>query len=341
MLPFVALVSCESGTNRYLWKLTGAIVPEPRRHRLPPRSPSVSDFISAVQILPEAIPMGLQSPPRNLAAMRLRSMTKADIPAGMRLKEIAGWNQTAADWKRFLEASPKGCFVAEEDGRVCGTATTVSFENRFAWVGIGTRLLEGAIEYLDERRIPAIKLDATPQGKPLYEKLEFVSEYEIERWTLRRSPSAAAKASGSRAGGRLSSELLESICKADQEVFGADRSFLLKSLHEDAPEFTTGIGNDGLIKGYAFGRRGSFADHLGPWMARDASTACQLLETFLAHTWREIQVVDYLKSNAIAGSLLRSFGFSYSRSLTRMYRGSNDHRGRSELLCAILGPEFG
>ena len=40
--------------------------------------------------------------------MRLRIMTMADIPAGMRLKEIAGWNQTAADWKRFLEASPKG-----------------------------------------------------------------------------------------------------------------------------------------------------------------------------------------------------------------------------------------
>ena len=62
--------------------------------------------------------------------MRLRTMTKADIAAGMRLKEIAGWNQTVADWKRFLEASPEGCFVAEEDGQVRGTATTISFESR-------------------------------------------------------------------------------------------------------------------------------------------------------------------------------------------------------------------
>src|SRR5258707_5776 len=81
---------------------------------------------------PETIRMGLQSPPRNsAAAMRLRIMTMADIPAGMRLKEIAGWNQTAEDWKRFLEASPEGCLAAEEGGRVCGTATTISFENRF------------------------------------------------------------------------------------------------------------------------------------------------------------------------------------------------------------------
>jgi GNAT superfamily N-acetyltransferase len=297
--------------------------------------------------------MGLQFPPRKSVAMHLRAMTKADIPAGMRLKEIAGWNQTAADWKRFLEASPEGCFAAEEDRRVCGTVTTIAFENRFAWVGmvlvdpeyrsrgIGTRLLERAIEHLDDLKIPAIKLDATPQGKPLYEKLKFVSEYEIERWTLRRPSSEAANASGSGVRDPLTPGLLESICKADQEIFGADRSSLLKSLHEDAPEFTEGIWNAGVIEGYAFGRRGSFADQLGPWMARDASTARQLLEAFLAHSSRELLVVDYLKSNAIAGGLLRSFGFIYSRVLTRMYRGSNYHPGRSELLCAILGPEFG
>jgi GNAT superfamily N-acetyltransferase len=280
-------------------------------------------------------------------------MTKADIPAGMRLKEIAGWNQTAADWKRFLEASPEGCFVAEEGGRVCGTATTISFENRFAWVGmvlvdpeyrsrgIGTRLLERAIEHLDDLEIPAIKLDATPQGKPLYERLQFVPEYEIERWILRRSAPVMAKESGLSARESLSPELLESICKADREIFGAERSFLLKSLHENAPELSAAIWNAGLIEGYAFGRRGSFADHFGPWMARDASAAGQLLETFLAQSSREFVVVDYLKSNASAGDLLRSFGFSYSRLLTRMYRGSNEHPGRSELLCAILGPEFG
>src|SRR5437763_9608438 len=210
---------------------------------------SFSDFFLRSRFLRRPNRRGLQSPPRNSAAMRLRIMTMADIPAGMRLKEIAGWNQTAADWKRFLEAGPAGCFAAEEDRRVCGTATTISFENRFAWVGmvlvdpqyrgrgIGTQLLKSAIEYLDGLKIPAIKLDATPQGKPLYEKLEFVCEYEIERWTLRRPASEAAKVSGFGARAALSPELLESICKADQEIFGADRGFLLKSLHEDAPEF--------------------------------------------------------------------------------------------------------
>jgi len=280
-------------------------------------------------------------------------MTKTDIPAGIRLKEIAGWNQTAADWERFLEASPEGCFVAEHDGRVCGTATTISFENRVAWIGmvlvdpeyrsrgIGTKLLARAIEYLNDLQVTAIKLDATPQGKPLYEKLQFVAEYEIARWTLRRSASEMAKRSGFGSREPLPRELLESIIEADKESFGTDRSFLLKSLHRDAPEFSTGIWNAGAIEGYALGRRGSFADHLGPWMARNTAAACSLLETFLARCPREVVVVDILKANTVASELLMSFGFNYSRGLTRMYRGRNAHPGRPELLCAILGPEFG
>jgi GNAT superfamily N-acetyltransferase len=285
--------------------------------------------------------------------MHLRTMTNSDIPAGLRLKEIAGWNQTAKDWKRFLEASAEGCFVAELDGQVRGTATTISFENHFAWVGmvlvdpeyrsrgIGTKLLERAIKHLDDSEIPTIKLDATPQGKPLYEKLGFVSEYEIDRWTLQRPLTGATQASGARLPEPLSDECWNSICEADREVFGADRSFLLTSLHADAPDFAAGICNAGTLHGYAFGRRGSFADHLGPWMARNADAACTLLETFLARSAREILIVDCLKSNTVAGGLLKSLGFSYSRPLTRMYRGSNDYAGRPELLCAILGPEFG
>src|SRR2546428_7229388 len=102
--------------------------------------------------------------------MILRLMTKADIPAGMRLKEIAGWNQTPADWERFLDSSPKGCFAAESEGQVVGTATTIIYEGRFAWIGmvlvdpahrgqgLGTNLLKRTIEFIDSQPVPTIKL---------------------------------------------------------------------------------------------------------------------------------------------------------------------------------------
>jgi GNAT superfamily N-acetyltransferase len=284
--------------------------------------------------------------------MQLRAMTKADICAAQRLKEIAGWNQTSSDWERFLEASEAGCFVAEIDGEVRGTAATISFENRFAWVGmvlvdpacrgrgIGTSLLNQTIEYLDTMRMPCIKLDATPQGRPIYEKLGFLPEYEIERWTLRRALVRTVEPPGLQFAD-VSSVLLDEIFEKDREVFGADRSSLLKSLHQEAPDLTSAITAEGTLQGYAFGRKGSFADHFGPSMAGDATTARKLLEHFVSRSNRDVLIVDFLKSNQVAEQLLRSFGFTFTRPLTRMYRGENAFPGRSERLCSILGPEFG
>ncbi len=279
-------------------------------------------------------------------------MTKGDVPSGMRLKELAGWNQTVADWERFIEASPQGCFVAESQGEVWGTVTTIVYQARFAWVGmvlvdpehrghgIGTQLLLKAIEYLDGLGIATIKLDATPKGKPIYEKLGFVTEYEIERWAL--STRAQPPKPRSTSGLQLSDSVnLEEILAADCNAFGADRRTLLHSLHRNAPEFTAAHYHQGSLAGYTLGRRGSQADQMGPWMARSESAAEQLLAAFLARSARETIFVDRMKASPFAARLLQAAGFEFSRPLTRMYRGSNKFPGWPEQFCGILGPEFG
>jgi GNAT superfamily N-acetyltransferase len=277
--------------------------------------------------------------------MDLRLMTWSDIPAGMRLKDIAGWNQTPADWERFLSAHPEGCFVAEVDGKVVGTATTIVYEGRFAWIsmvlvdpnyrgrGIGTRLLEKAIEHLDACGVATMKLDATPEGKPIYERLGFVAEYEIERWILERTPRALPLASPW--------PKLEGILEVDREVFGADRSTLLRSIHRDAPDLTLARHAFGKLSGYTLGRRGSHGDHLGPWMSCDAVSARTLLDEFLQRSGREVVFMDCLKMNPYASQLARARGFKFSRPFTRMYRGPNRYPGSPHLVCAVLGPEFG
>jgi GNAT superfamily N-acetyltransferase len=279
-------------------------------------------------------------------------MTKADIPAGMRLKELAGWNQTTGDWERFLEASPQGCFVAESKGAIRGTVTTIIYEARFAWVGmvlvdpehrgqgLGTQLLNMAIEHLDSVGIPSIKLDATPKGKPIYEKLGFVSEYEIERWALnRRDRAPKLETTSSLQVGK--SENFEEILRIDREAFGADRSALLRSLDHSSPEFTATVFHQGLLTGYSLGRSGSRADQMGPWVARNETAARQLLLNFLSHSNRELIFVDCMKASPLATLLLKSAGFEFSRPLMRMYRGANGYSGHPGLFCGILGPEFG
>lgn len=280
-------------------------------------------------------------------SLRLRLMTPDDIPVGMHLKDLAQWNQTVADWERFLALSPDGCFAAECDGRVVGTSTAIVYEGRFGWIGmvmvdpgyrgqgIGRALLERAIQYVESQRIPVAKLDATPQGRPLYQTLGFVDEYAIERWVLHR-PSL-----GRRQAQQQPSEIAVDVLQLDREVFGADRGALLRSLAESAPELALVERRGGMVVGYAFGRRGSLADHLGPWVARDERAAARLLGEFLERTGRDLVFVDAVTQNPWGLPLVTKCGFQFSRPLTRMVRGSNNYPGRPTLQCAVLGPEFG
>jgi hypothetical protein len=197
-------------------------------------------------------------------------------------------------------------------------------------------LLRKAIDYLDGRAIPCLKLDATPQGRPIYERLGFRAEYEIERWVLERDNSAPVKELA--VGDTVE---LESVLEVDREVFGADRSALLRSLAMAAPESVMVSRNAGVVTGYALGRRGSRADHLGPWVASNAAAAREILERFLGRSSRKTVFVDVVKDNRWAPELVSEKGFRFSRPLTRMYRGQNQSPGRVDRLCAILGPEFG
>lgn len=152
-----------------------------------------------------------------------------------------------------------------------GTSATIAYAGRIGWIGIvivdpehrgrgvGTRLLEHAIDHLDRRHVPTMKLDATPLGQPLYEQFGFRREYAIERWMLRRP--ARARAAAQAAGA------LEDALELDRLVFGADRGAVLRSLAAEAPEFVHVAGRPGAVTGYGFGRRGSLADQLGPWVA--------------------------------------------------------------------------
>jgi len=284
--------------------------------------------------------------------MRIRVMTKQDIPAGLRLNTLSGWNQTSADWERFLVSSPRGCFVMEDGNNVVGTAATICYENRFAWIGmvlvdpqyrkqgIGTQLLNKTIEHLDHSNIFTIKLDATPLGKPLYTKLGFISEFEIERWVLKRPPGTISTIS-STPPAPLTEDQQQEIFTLDRELFGADRSLLLRSLCDQAPELVITARQNGVPPCFAFGRHGLFADHVGPCMATSRAAAENLLSEFLARSSRDILIVDCVKSNPGVVESLADLGFVPSRPLTRMVRGPNAYPGRPDSLWAILGPEFG
>ena len=119
----------------------------------------------------------------------LSQCTTSISPSGIR--SLAGWNQTDNDWKRIFHYQPDGCFVIECEGEAAGTATTTCYGNDLAWIGmvlvdprfrrrgLATALMEHCLQFLEkEKGIACVRLDATPEGQTVYEKLGFRLEYE-------------------------------------------------------------------------------------------------------------------------------------------------------------------
>ena len=278
----------------------------------------------------------------------IRQMRNADIPAAMRLKHAAGWNQTPADWQRLLRLEPEGCFVAERDGIVAGSTTAVRYGSEMAWLGmvlvlpafrrqgIARALVRHALDWLDLGGTRTCGLDATSMGKPLYEQVGFASTELIERWERPPlgNPSSKTQIAARRVG-RLPS-VLERI---DREACNYDRSRLLRDLCTDAD--VTGVI---CPQGFAFGRPGSSAWFVGPCVAKNSQAAATVLRGSLEEQQDKRVFWDFLPSNQSARELAAELGFRPVRRLERMMlrgRESPSPHSHSEEVYATAGFEFG
>lgn len=276
----------------------------------------------------------------------LRNMKPGDIPAGLSLCRAAGWNQLSRDWEMFLDANPRGCFVAEED-QVAGTVTTIRYQDHFSWIGmllvdpamrrrgIGMRLFEKSLEFLKDDE--TVKLDATPAGRELYLKMNFVDEYNLTRMVLEKSP-GEFKTEGIRTLGLNDLELISPV---DEHVFDADRSLLLKWLSEGAPQLALISDRNPELPGYCFGRPGFNFMQIGPVIAPERKLAEALVSGALNVCKGMRVVIDIPEFDIEWKQWLVRTGFSVQRPFIRMYRGSNKFHGLPENMYGILGPEFG
>jgi len=281
-------------------------------------------------------------------AVHIRTLSPADVPLAIRLKDTAGWNQVPADWEAYRQIEPGGCFVAEWGGRAVATATAVPYQGRFGWIGmvlvdpearqrgIATRLVHHAIEYLESAGCRCQKLDATEAGARVYEKMGFTVEYEVQRWLGRGRGGAPARAGIS----GLNATHLAALERLDAAAFGASRRRLLEwYVDNPAPRFLAG--DPAEPAGYVTGRPGSGAWQMGPLVAGDADTAEQLAISFLAGLPDAPVIADVPAVNSEAVRRLEQLGFTRRRVLQRMYRGENAWPGRPPLPFYLAGFEYG
>ncbi len=281
--------------------------------------------------------------------LRIRLMTADDLPLGMRLKNQAGWNQTAADWQRFLAMQPEGCLVAEQDGAAVGTAVVTTFES-VAWIsmvlveqsvrgrGIGKALMNQALDLAAELGCTSIRLDATPLGQPLYESLGFLPQYELTRCAgIARSTSAVSISPSVRIA---EPEDIAAILAIDHSATGTRRDKFLLRLFAEQSDAVRVAEVDGQFAGYLSVRPGSDAIQLGSCIAETSAAGQSLLNDALNRYSLSRVYWDLPSSHSAAVALAQSAGLVPQRQLTRMCRGKNVNDDVIRLW-ASSGPELG
>ena len=295
-------------------------------------------------------------------AFSVRLMTHDDISFGMRLKTAAGWNQTEADWRRFIDDSPGGVFVAEWEGVPVATLCNIVSDG-IGWIGmvlvdeshrrkgIATRLMRHAIAEMDRTGIPTARLDATPMGKSLYERLGFSVDYDLVRYEGKPSPHGVLDDAV-----RPAEESdYEEILALDARVKNINRRRVLTRFFHECPDHlwvyregpqTSGSPISGSpisgypISGYIAAREGTRAWQIGPCMALHPDAGQALLATVFRHFRDATIFVDVLAENQSAVDYVRAAGLEQQRPLTRMSRGPAPAEDRTKIWCS-WGPEKG
>jgi GNAT superfamily N-acetyltransferase len=284
--------------------------------------------------------------PEDVARGLIRTMTLADLPAGLRLCRASGWNQVARDWEQFLHLNPSGARVIEKGGAVVGTVATLRYGG-FGWIamvlvdpaergrGLGTRLLDAGIELMGDGT--CVRLDATPAGERIYRPRGFVPEYALSRMT--RAADARPLPSGSSAARRMTREDLPRVAEWDAEAFGADRRAMLEWLHAGAPEYAWIVAGSDRIAGYMLGRHGFAFEHFGPIVAENPAIAIDLVSACLTNHPGQRYGIDTTRHAPAWVRWLEEAGFQEQRPFLRMARHPAPF-GRPERYFASIGPEF-
>jgi GNAT superfamily N-acetyltransferase len=269
----------------------------------------------------------------------VRRLEINDIPCAVGLSEQAGWNQTGEDWRQLIDLAPEGCLAIEVNGVLAATTTILFYGSHLAWIGMvltepsyrgrgfARRLLTEALAKADQMRIETVKLDATDQGRPLYEKMGFRFEQPVERWSRPGFDEI-------RAAKLLAVVPVSAGCRvADERAFGVERSELLDRLERRSTSFFSG-------SSYLLTRPGLRTDYLGPSVCDTPEIAHALMEKALQTGSDKGWSWDLLPQNTNAVDVARDLRFTPTRHLHRMVRGK-DLRTREDLIYAIAGFELG
>ncbi len=274
-----------------------------------------------------------------------RKFARRDIAGAHRLSLEAGWPHRLEDWE-FVQKLGRG-YVAENGGDLIGTVLTWAHDRRHASLGmvivspahqgrgIGRGLMDLALADLGKR---TVLLNATPQGRKLYESLGFHDAGQVEQ---HQGAVAQVRAISLPRGERLrpvgASDATELAALATS-ASGFSRARTMARLLEVSDSIVLARGDESL--GFACFRRFGHGHAIGPVVAPDAARAQALVSHWLAmHPGRFVRI-DVPCASGL-GDWLDGLGLEKVDTVITMARGPRPAAGQAVRSFALLNQALG
>lgn len=216
------------------------------------------------------------------------------------LSERAGWNQTSADLEVMKNHAENGYLLStynhENQSIPLGSGLSLPVSDDISWIGmilvhpelrrqgIARSIMNASLEHarlVQNKSI--VGLDATPQGKQVYDSLGFVDSYKI--W---RSDISTTQEDQSRSGAKLKPFRLDSIKEYLQRKNNTER-FQVAELLGGLPDSKNIMAvSDGHVSGFVMSRPGRTKPFIGPIIADSDEVALSLLNSVLKH-WKSME----------------------------------------------------
>ena len=272
----------------------------------------------------------------------LDTLTAADTHACWQLSQALRWPHREADWQQFISWAKAhgaalavradgqliGCGLAWQWGHEQGSIGMVIVDNAWQRRGIGKRLFKGLLQALDGRDV---MLQATAQGRPLYESLGFAAIGHARQFHGHWQPPVEAAPTVSPATDErtrlLQQQDLPALLAYDQRERGLARPALLQALlaQMDADErCAVSVDEQGHLCGYGILRRFGRGWVVGPLLADGADRAVALVKRLTQERTGDFVRID-LAADTRAFPVSHSHSHSHSQILHHPYRQPHNY----------------
>lgn len=281
----------------------------------------------------------------------IKHLTIDDISQAKKLSDAEGWNQTVRDWKLLITAPGNICLAFSSGDKIVATATAMTYRKELAWIGMvlvdkeyrGKGLSKMLMTtLLDElKAFRSVKLDATPAGQPVYQKLGFKNKCLVYRMTSEAINLEMIQSLKKDSAKQFGVAGISEIVKYDRQVMGINREVLMDYLFKEYPRFSFIVRRHNTIKGFVMGRIGTRFYQVGPLVAETVGDAKELLAGALYGNVGNTIGVDVPEDKEDLIKWLKNAGFTIQRNFIRMHLRDVPSDHTSEKCFLIAGPEFG